>query len=145
LQEVAFDTKITVKAGKKSLWKINGQKYHIGETVVAYSFGAMNIVAEEIPAGVNEEDAFVSLLEVKTTSGEIVAFVHVYAGAGEVTEYGANFWNVLNDKNKNIVVTTGADAMITLYGIKAGAQRGVKAYALVDGVAIYSDGQTFTF
>ena len=34
---------------------------------------------------------------------------------------------------------TGADAMITLYGIKAGAQRGVKAYALVDGKAIYSE------
>ena len=139
VQEVAFDTKITVKAGKKSLWKINGEKYHIGETVVAYSFGAMAITAEELPADVDENKAFVSLLEVKKTSGELVAFVHVYAGAGEVAEYGANFWNVSTGKDKNIVVTAGADAMITLYGVKAGAQRGVKAYAKVNGDAIYSE------
>ena len=99
----------------------------------------MAITAEDLPADVDENEAFVSLLEVKKTPGELVAFVHVYAGAEEVAEYGANFWNVSTSKAKNIVVTAGADAMITLYGIKTGAQRGVKAYAKVNGVAIYSE------
>lgn len=140
VNNVSFDTKITVNAAKDVLWVVNDQKFHVGESAVMYSFGDMLIEAREL-GDIDKNEPFVSLLGTQKADGIFIAFVHVYAGANEIAEYGANFWNADNEAiNKNVVVTIGNDAMISLYGIKAGAKRGVKAYAkLIDGTVIYSE------
>ena len=139
VEQVAFDTRITVDASEEVLWMVNNQKFHIGKTAVMYAFGNMHIEAHELD-DIDKDAPFISLLGTITTDTSFVAFVHVYSGAGEIEEYGATFWNVdTPTSRKNIVVTEGCDAMISLVNIKAGAYRGVKAYAIVDGTALASD------
>ncbi len=137
--EMAFDAKITVKNAQKVLWTVNGQKYHIGETAVMYAFGDMSVASEEL-GELDENKAFVSLLGTVKENGKFVAFVHVYKGAEEISEFGAYFWNTENEVSfKKLSFTSGNDVMATLYGIGAGKGRGVKAYATINGTDIYSE------
>ena len=147
-EEAAFDAKITVNAAddKEVLWKVNGVDFHIGKTLTAYVFGAMTIEAHEL-GDIDKSVPFVSLVHTVAANGEFVAFVHLYDAGKPVTEYGARYWNAANgitEANaatfKNLSVTTGSDAMATLYGIAQGKTRGVQAYAVVDGETIYSKG-----
>ena len=137
---VAFDAKITVNAGKEALWKVNGQKYHIGASVTMYAFGDMVVEAVELDESIDKTKAFVSLLGTVSENGKFVAFIHVYSGDEEVEEYGAYYWNLDNIESfKTVGHKEGADLMTTLYGITSGKKRGVKAYAIVGGNMIYSE------
>ncbi len=142
-EALAFDSKITASTGQNVLWKVNGQNFHIGNKLQAFVFGDMEIEAleytDEIKENLPEDKAFVSLLGAKEGDNKLIAFVHLYSGEEEITEYGATFYDTDDaSKFKNIVVSSGNDAMLTLYGISSGAKRSVKGYALGES-AIYSE------
>jgi len=151
--EYAFDTKITVKTvnEEEALWTVNGEKYDIGAVAVFYAFGAMDIVAEEITDESIKETPFVSILKTFDDNGEYIAIIHAYAAGQEISEIGAIYWNSKYtfesrpNETKMYVESNSPDAMTTLYGIKNGQGRAVKAYAIIGGVEYTSDAQTATF
>ena len=142
-ETLAFDSKITLNAREKVLWKVNGQKFSIGNSAIAYAFGNIEITSEDASA-LDENEPFVSLLHTvkDVEGGQFIAFIRLYDPNGEATEFGASFWNALQEtpsKFKTVAFNAGNDAMATLYGIPEGASRAVKAYAIIGEETICSE------
>ncbi len=143
-QQLPFDSKIVVRTGETALWKVNEQNFNIGRDMIAFVFGDMKIEAhkyeDELMQAYPQNKAFISLLDAKQEGNKLIAFVHLYRGEEEISEYGATFINEEDpSKYKNLVLTEGNDAMLTLYGTKEGSVRSVKGYCLVGETPIYSE------